>query len=71
MEKGLKKDNKTNVARIFVAQVDGQMTDIKGLIQKDRYSDKQIFGQSDNLKIQKSENPTYICHCEDITEEQL
>ena len=37
VEKLLKKDNKTNVARVFVAQVDGQMTDIKGFIVKDKY----------------------------------
>ena len=66
VEKVLKKDNKTNVARVFVAQVDGQMTDIKGFIAKDRYPEP--------LKMQPLrpvEGETYICHCEDITEKQL
>ncbi len=67
VEKVLKKDNKTNVARVFVAQVDGPMTDIKGFIVKDRYPEPL---QNSEFKIQNSE-PTYICHCEDITDQQI
>ncbi len=67
VEKVLKKDNKTNVARVFVAKVDGQMTDIKGFILKDRYPE--------GLNIQNTQNTqkdtTFICHCEDITDEQM
>ena len=67
VEKVLKKDNKTNVARVFVAKVDGQMTDIKGFIVKDKYPNP--------LNIQNTQNTqkdlTYICHCEDITDEQV
>jgi glycine/D-amino acid oxidase-like deaminating enzyme/Fe-S-cluster-containing hydrogenase component 2/bacterioferritin-associated ferredoxin len=66
VEKVLKKDNKTNVARVFVAQVDGPMTDIKGFIAKDRYPEPL------NMKpLRPVEGETYICHCEDITEKQL
>ena len=66
VEKVLKKDNKTNVARVFVALVDGQMTDIKGFIAKDRYPEPL------NMKpLYPVEGETYICHCEDITEKQL
>ena len=68
IEKILKKDNKTNVARVKVGNVDGQMTDVKGFIVKDRYPSNlstQAIKQSDNQAI------TYICHCEDITDEQM
>ena len=67
VEKILHKDNKTNVARVFVAQVDGQMTDVKGFIVKEKYLN--------TLSIQNTQNtqkePTYICHCEDITDAQV
>ena len=67
VEKILHKDNKTNVARVFVTQVDGQMTDVKGFILKEKYLN--------TLSIQNTQNtqkePTYICHCEDITDAQV
>ena len=67
VEKVLKKDNKTNVARVFVAQVDGQMTDIKGFIVKDKYP--SVLNTQNTQNTQKE--PTYICHCEDITDQQV
>ncbi len=66
VEKVLKKDNKTNVARVFVSQVDGQMTDIKGFIAKDRYPEPL-----DMHPLRDVDGKTFICHCEDITDEQL
>ena len=67
IEKVLKKDNKTNVARVKVVNVDGVMTDIKGFIVKEKYPD--------SLRTQNTQNtqkePTYICHCEDITDKQM
>ncbi len=66
VEKVLKKDNKTNVARVFVSQVDGQMTDIKGFIAKDRYPESL-----DMHPLRDVDGKTFICHCEDITDEQL
>ncbi len=68
VEKLLKKDNKTNVARVFVAQVDGQMTDIKGFIVKDKYPEALSHSVPQSLS---TSEPTYICHCEDITDEQM
>ena len=66
VEKVLRKDNKTNVARVFVAKVDGRMTDIKGFIAKDRYPEAL------NMKpLREVEAETFICHCEDISEQQL
>ena len=67
VEKVLKKDNKTNVARVFVAQVDGCMTDVKGFIVKDRYP-KALPTTHCPLSTKEF---TYVCHCEDITDEQL
>ena len=69
VEKVLKKDNKTNVARVFVAQVDGQMTDIKGFIAKDRYPEPLAMKPLGDRC--GAEGETFICHCEDITEQQL
>jgi bacterioferritin-associated ferredoxin len=50
-----------------VVNVDGVMTDIKGFIVKEKYPD--------SLRIQNTQNtqkePTYICHCEDITDKQM
>ena len=67
IEKVMKKENKTNVARVSIAKVEGVITDIKGFIAKDRYPEPL---QLSTLNPQPS-NPTYICHCEDITEEQM
>ena len=67
IEKVMKKENKTNVARVSIAKVEGVITDIKGFIAKDRYPEPL---QPSTLNLQPS-NPTYICHCEDITEEQM
>ena len=73
IEKVLKKDNKTNVARVKVLALQSgeptaTLTDVKGFIVKDRYPSNlstQAIKQSDNQAI------TYICHCEDITDEQM
>ncbi len=67
VEKVLKKDNKTNVARVKVVKVDGQMTDIKGFIVKDKYPNPLNIQNTPNTQ----KDPTYICHCEDITDEQV
>lgn len=67
VEKILHKDNKTNVARVFVAQVDGQMTDVKGFILKEKYLNTLCIQNTQNTQ----KEPTYICHCEDITDAQV
>ena len=70
VEKVMKKENKTNVARVAVTSVDGQMTDIKGFIVKDWYpSALDIQDATDAQNTPKE--PTYICHCEDITDRQI
>ena len=66
VEKVMKKENKTNVARVHVANIEGVITDIKGFIAKDRYPEplnmKPLFDEK---------GETYICHCEDVTLEGL
>ena len=68
IEKILKKANKTNVARVKVSKLDGhEMTDVKGFIAKDRYPEP--------LKLERKEakvdGKSYVCHCEDVTVEDL
>ena len=67
IEKVLKKDNKTNVARVHVDTLNvDTLTDVKGFILKDRYPEPL------NMKpLYPVEGETYICHCEDISEQQL
>ncbi len=67
VEKVLAKENRTNVARVKVASVDGPMTDVKGFILKDRYP-QSLNAQA---KCGTQKEPTYVCHCEDITDEQI
>ena len=84
VEKVLKKENKTNVARVKVANVDGLMTDVKGFIVKgerlkvkgettgasDTSHLSPLTSQRSSLTSQRS-SFTYVCHCEDITDEQI
>ena len=67
IEKVLKKDNKTNVARVHVDTLNvDTLNDVKGFILKDRYPEPL------NMKpLYPVEGETYICHCEDISEQQL
>ena len=67
IEKVLKKDNKTDVARVSVSQLEADtLTDVKGFIAKDRYPEPLVM-----QPLYPVEGETYVCHCEDITEEQL
>ena len=69
IEKVMRKPNKTNVARVKVAGGDIEMTDIKGFILRDRYPEplqRKPLGTAD-----KEKAPTYVCHCEDITDEAI
>jgi len=68
IEKILKKDNKTNVARVKALNPEGEkLLSVRGFIIKEKYPEK--------LSLKKLDKPhdakTYICHCEDITIEKL
>ena len=72
LEKVLRKENKTHVARVKCLSLNAsgsevRLTDVKGFIAKERYPQPL---QSAQAGIQQPA-PTYICHCEDITDHQL
>ena len=69
VEKVLVKPNKTNVARVHVQHVDGAMTDVKGFLLKSRYP--EALHLSADAPAADEEAKTYICHCEDISEERM
>ena len=68
IEKILKKDNKTNVARVKAKDLEGEaLLAVRGFIIKEKYPQpvkiKQLDGEHDAK--------TYICHCEDVTVEKM
>ena len=67
IEKIQKKDNKTNIARVKANDVIGEaMTEVKGFILKERYP------QPLQMKpLQQVDGETYVCHCEDVSIEDL
>jgi glycine/D-amino acid oxidase-like deaminating enzyme/Fe-S-cluster-containing hydrogenase component 2/bacterioferritin-associated ferredoxin len=71
IEKLLRKPNKTHVARIKVSadQAPATLTDIKGFILKERYPEPLSFSSLGDEADQPA--PTYICHCEDVSLDQL
>ena len=67
VEKVLKKNNKTNVARVVAKDVDGdKLVEARGFIVKENYP-KPIEFKS----LKEVEAKTYVCHCEDVTLETL
>lgn len=68
IEKVLKKDNKTNVARVKVESTTA-LTDIKGLIVKERKSEGLHSKEADSTSMEEA--PQYVCHCEDIDIKQI
>lgn len=68
IEKILKSDNKTNVARVKPTNLEGEeLLKVRGFIVKENYPEP--------LKLLKLGQPhdakSYICHCEDVTVEKL
>ena len=73
VEKVMKKENKTNVARVRVESgkwrvESAKITDVKGFIVKDRYPEPLSHSA---IQSPSHPEPTYICHCEDITDRQV
>ena len=63
LEKILKKDNKTNVARVKSLTIKGEkLTEVRGFIVKDEYPESIELKDSDY----KAEQDQYICHCDDV-----
>lgn len=67
IEKILKKENKTNVARVKSTTLQGiELTEVKGFIVKENYP-KPL-----ELKpLKQVEGRTYVCHCEDVKIEEI
>lgn len=68
IEKVLKKDNKTNVARVKVEETT-TLTDIKGFIVSERRSDGIHPKETDTKSMENASQ--YVCHCEDIDIKQI
>ena len=63
IEKIMRKENKTNVARVRSIDVHGEeLTDVRGFIIKADYPEEIVFKYSDD----KFEGEQYICHCDDV-----
>ena len=67
VEKVLKKDNKTNVARVKADNIEGEaLTNARGFIIKEKYPEPIEFKPTTEVEAE-----TYVCHCEDVKLEDL
>ncbi|MDP4282206.1 MAG: FAD-dependent oxidoreductase, partial [Bacteroidota bacterium] len=68
VEKVLVKPNKTNIARVRSIDVHGEdLIRVRGFIVKNKYPEPvQLKPDKDDSKV-----PTYICHCDDVTLEDV
>lgn len=68
IEKILKKKNKTNIARVKVQNLyEGKLNAARGFIVKENYPEAiqiRVFNQ-------KIESETYICHCDDVSYDEI
>lgn len=68
IEKILMKPNKTNVARVKSISLHGDdLIQARGFIVKSNYPDKVSLQPSDVT----FESPTYVCHCDDVTYDEI
>ncbi len=68
IEKIKNNTNKTRVARIKVIELDkGQLTDIKGFIEKQKYPTPLVF----EPEKQPIDSESYICHCDDVKLDEI
>ncbi|MCX6257600.1 MAG: FAD-dependent oxidoreductase [Bacteroidia bacterium] len=68
VEKILRKDNKTNIARLKSLDIKGkELTAVRGFIIKDAYPEKLEFILND----QPVGRLKYICHCDDVTLDEI
>lgn len=67
LEKLLKKENKTNVARISVTSIqEEQLVNVTGFIPKENYPPQLVM-----RPLHAVDGKDYICHCEDVTLEEV
>ena len=68
IEKILLKPNKTNIARVKSYDVHGEnLLKVRGFIVKDNYPEPPEISNTSMVK----ENPTYVCHCDDVTYQEV
>lgn len=68
IEKVLKKSNKTNVVRVSSTNVTGNdLMDVRGFIPKTNYPEPIMMRDF----IPEKETPTYVCHCDDVTFDEI
>jgi glycine/D-amino acid oxidase-like deaminating enzyme/Fe-S-cluster-containing hydrogenase component 2/bacterioferritin-associated ferredoxin len=67
IEKILKKENRTNIARVKASDIHGeQLTGVRGFIVKENYPEELSFGRSEAVEAEK-----YICHCDDVKLDEI
>jgi len=68
IEKILKKPNKTDIARVKAIDIHGsRLPEVRGFIVKELYPDPVKIRSIET----KVENPTYVCHCDDVTLDEI
>lgn len=68
IEKILKKENKTNIARVKSTNLEGDaLMEVRGFIVKENYP-KAIEIHPENEVI---DSKTYVCHCDDVTLDEI
>jgi glycine/D-amino acid oxidase-like deaminating enzyme/Fe-S-cluster-containing hydrogenase component 2/bacterioferritin-associated ferredoxin len=68
IEKILKKPNKTDIARVKALDIHGsQLVEVRGFIIKENYPEPVQIRAIET----KVENPTYVCHCDDVTLDEI
>jgi len=68
IDKILKKPNKTDIARVRSLDIHGEdLVNVRGFIVKEKFPEPLQIRQV-QIKI---ENPTYICHCDDVTLDEV
>jgi glycine/D-amino acid oxidase-like deaminating enzyme/thioredoxin reductase/Fe-S-cluster-containing hydrogenase component 2/bacterioferritin-associated ferredoxin len=67
IEKILRKENKTNIARVRAIDLHGEeLTGVRGFIVKENYPEEIAFMNTEPVESEK-----YICHCDDVKLEEI
>jgi len=68
IEKVVKKPNKTNIVRVAAKDLQGEaLMDVRGFIPIDKYPEPLKMTPVE----MKVESPTYVCHCDDVTFDEI
>jgi len=68
IDKILKKPNKTDIARVRSLDIHGEdLVNVRGFIVKEKFPEPVLISPVE-VEI---ENPTYVCHCDDVTYDEI